>query len=109
MAVEEARVALEEIAAGARAHDLETETLDFKEQASVENQAVRDIVEAVLCFANGAGGTAVIGVANKVPGPAAFTGTSFRADYVKKRIHDLTEPPLLTDVSVETAQGQRCC
>jgi ATP-dependent DNA helicase RecG len=105
MAVEEARVALEEIAAGARAHDLETETLDFKEQASVENHAVRDIVEAALCFANGAGGTVVVGVANKVAGPAAFIGTSLAADYVKKRIHDLTEPPLLTDVVLETAQG----
>lgn len=106
MAAEEVRVALEEIAAGARAHDLESETLDFKEEAPVELQAIRDIVDAALCFANAAGGTVVVGVANKVSGPSAFTGTSFAADYVKKRIHDLTEPALLTDVVVENIEGK---
>lgn len=106
MAAEEARLALEEIAAGARAHDLESETLDFKEESPIENQAMRDIADAALCFANGAGGTVVVGVANKVAGPSAFIGTSFTADYVKKRIHDLTEPALLTDVVSENVDGK---
>ena len=58
---------------------------------------VRDIVDAALYFANGAGGTVVVGVANKVTGKAALTGASLAVDVVRKRIYDLTEPPLLVD------------
>ena len=105
VASDEVKRALDSIHGGSRAHDLETETLDFKEEARSEDQAIRDIVDAALCFANGAGGTVVVGVANNVAGPGAFTGASLAAHHVRKRVYDLTEPPLLTDVVPETVDG----
>jgi ATP-dependent DNA helicase RecG len=106
LAAEEAKNALERIVSGgAVAHDLETETLDFKEPKPVEDQAIRDIVEAALCFANGAGGTVVVGVANKGTGRAALVGVDLSPDHVRKRIYDLTEPPLLVEVLAEAFGG----
>src|SRR5438552_18273791 len=107
MAPEEARRALEEIARGARAHDLESETLDFKEQPKVEDQAIRDILDAALCFANASGGVVVVGVANKVSGPAAFSGCTLDSDFVRKRVYELSVPPLLVDVLVERVAENR--
>jgi ATP-dependent DNA helicase RecG len=94
----EARKALEAILAGATAHDLESETLEFKEATSNEDQTIKRIVDAVLCFANGPGGTVVLGVANKVPGPPALGGAKVSADLIRQRVYALTEPPLVVDV-----------
>lgn len=106
MATDEARTAIARIAAGAaEAHQLETETLDFKEPKPVEEQAIRAIVDAALCFANGAGGTVVVGVTNRGTGDAALVGTDLSADHLRKRIYELTEPPLLVEVLAEQAAG----
>jgi ATP-dependent DNA helicase RecG len=101
LAADEPISALERILAGATAHALESETLEFKEQAANDDQAIRDIVDAALCFANASGGTVVVGIANGVTGQAAFLGCSFDSDHVRKRIYELTEPPLLVDVQAE--------
>ena len=78
MTTDEARRAIDQILAGSRSHDLESDTLDFKEEQSAEDQAIRTLVDASLCFANGAGGTVVVGVANKVPGSAALRAPGWK-------------------------------
>jgi ATP-dependent DNA helicase RecG len=102
----EARNALDAIAAGSTAHELESQTLDFKEPSS-RDDTVRDVVEAVLCFANAIGGVVVLGVANKTAGPTAFVGVDLQTDYVRKRIYDLTQPHLVVDISERVMEGQR--
>lgn len=50
------------------------------------------------CFANGDGGVVVLGVADRVAGPAAFVGTDVDPDKIKARLYELSAPPLLADV-----------
>lgn len=53
------------------------------------------IVDACVCFANSAGGTVVIGVANEAGGPSAFIGCDLDPSIVQRRVHELTEPALM--------------
>ena len=81
------------------ADSAETEVLDFKrEQRSIRDTQI-DIADAAVCFANGAGGVVVVGVEDKGVGPAAFSGTNLDAGALRRKIYDVTEPPL--DVQVE--------
>lgn len=100
MHFDQVRHALQAIVDGKTAHELEGETLEFKEEkARSMDDTIKDLVEAATCFANARGGTIVLGVANRVPGAAAVLGTSLDAGQVKTRIYELTEPPLLVDVT----------
>ena len=103
----ELQSALLAIEQGQRAHDVESVRLDFKQPASSDKETVRRVVDGSLCFANAGGGTVVLGVANKVPGPDAFVGTDFDAATMRKRIHELSTPPLLVDVDELTWKGTR--
>lgn len=80
---------------------LETSTLDFKQDKPLKKETFQDMAEAAVCFANANGGTIVLGVADRGVGRDAFLGTSLSVDDIKERIHALTEPHLLTDVSEE--------
>jgi len=64
--------ALAAIEAGAPARDLESGTLEFKEQAKSHYKAISDVVDAVLCLVNGAGGIVAVGISNTLSGPQAF-------------------------------------
>jgi ATP-dependent DNA helicase RecG len=86
------------IRAGTAARALESQTLDFKEQGRSVDDTIKELVEASLCFANASGGVIAVGVSDKVAGEAAFIGTSIAADYLKRRIYDLTQPHLTVDV-----------
>ncbi|GAA1740466.1 ATP-binding protein [Microbacterium paludicola] len=98
--------AIDRIAAGARAADIETSTIDFKEHGRSRDDLLKTAARAAACFANASGGAVVVGVADKVAGPEAFTGTDLDPDATRLRIHQLTEPPLLVDVErSETAHG----
>lgn len=99
--------ALEAILAGETAHERESSTLDFKEPSRREDETIRDLVDAVLCFANSAGGTVVLGVANKVRGRNAFVDVELQVDVARKRIYDLTQPHLVVDVSELVVEGSR--
>ncbi len=99
--------ALEAILAGGTAHERESPTLDFKEPSRREDETVRALVEAVLCFANSAGGTVVLGVANKATGRNAFVGVELEKDVARKRIYDLTQPHLVVDVLEFVFEGSR--
>src|ERR1035437_4329872 len=94
--------ALSAIEAGRRATDLEGQTLEFKQAKTRREETLRDIAEAAICLANGAGGAIVLGVADRESGPGAFLGTELDADQLRQSIHAGTNPRLL--VSVEEAQ-----
>ncbi|WP_156761299.1 ATP-binding protein [Microbacterium karelineae] len=98
--------ALERIARGERAADLETATLDFKEHKRSRDDLLKVIARSAACFANAGGGHVVVGVADRVGGGDAFTGTDLQPDPTRLRIHQLTDPPLLVDVErADTAYG----
>lgn len=98
--------ALSAIVAGRLPADLESETLDFKTQGRSVPDTLRDLAEAAACFANARGGSVVVGVADRVPGAAAFVGCSLDPMATKRRIFELTDPPLV--VTAESlAQADR--
>ena len=78
--LEEATAALEAIAAGKAPQEVESATLDFKEQGRSEGDTLKTIAEAALCFANSSGGVVVVGVADRGTGQAPLRGTTLTAD-----------------------------
>lgn len=90
---------------------LESATLDFKEdpdrvhlrkgpsyqpRGNSDARAIEVLIDEAICFANGTAGDGyiVFGVADKTPGPEAFTGTDRDPGYLTKKILDNTRPPL---------------
>lgn len=119
----EAEAAINSILTGALARDLETETLDFKEElGSVdprtksrrsigphdERAAVALAAEAA-CMANSpGGGTLIVGIADDQAGPAAFVGAQLDVAWLRQRIWALTTPHLSLDEFEErTVAGAR--
>jgi len=96
---------LARVHAGAPPAALETEELDFKRQPASKPDAVKTLVDAAVCFANGRGGTVVMGLADKPGGPAAFLGCDLDAGTVQRRVHELTEPPLMVAARTEEHFG----
>lgn len=76
---------------------LASEILDFTRQGRSVQDALRNLAHAAICFANAAGGTLVLGIREDVGGADAFEGTSILPEQVKRRVHELTVPPLLVD------------
>ena len=105
------RTALEQIVAGAKAADFESETLDFKEDPAVHPQVrnpdgdlIATLRDTAICLVNGEGGAAanthiVLGVADKVPGAAAITGTERDLDWLERKIMQGTAPPLRVEAA----------
>jgi len=71
----------------------------------LESLTFTNIVEAVVCFANSAGGTVVLGIADDKPWPDALVGTGMSSETLRRAIFERTSPPL--DVAVEplTVEG----
>ncbi|WP_250284410.1 MULTISPECIES: ATP-binding protein [unclassified Frankia] len=112
----EASRALTAVHAGVRAGDVETETLDFKEDQSRRSvngpptaggtqhePTARDLADSACCFANARGGVVIVGVEDKRGGPAAFVGTALNPEWLRHRIWELTDPHLAVDVEAVTA------
>jgi ATP-dependent DNA helicase RecG len=95
-----------QIAGGTRASDLETDQIDFKRQPDSRPDAIRSLVDAAVCFANAGGGTIVMGVVDTGSGPDALTGCDLDPRVVQRRIHELTEPPLMVGARSEEFSGQ---
>lgn len=96
---DEAIAALIRIRDGSAAADLETETLDFKEDRASTAETERLLAEAAICFANSAGGTVVLGVSDRQRGPAALTGTALDPARIRQRIYELSRPHLVVEVT----------
>ncbi len=106
----ELEAAIDAVIAGRRASDLETPTLDFKEEAVARadrgrdqppprnEMAAQDIAEAAACFANSEGGVVVIGVDDKAAGPTALVGSSIDVNFLRKRVWELAQPNLTVEV-----------
>ena len=99
--------ALARISAGVLPASLESETLDFKEDAGSDADTIRTLVEASICFANLRGGAVVLGVDDDVGGVDAFLGTKMSAEYVRQRIYDLTRPQITVSAIEYEHEEQR--
>ena len=97
--------AIERILGGTKPAELETAELDFKKQPDSRPDAIKLLVEAAVCFANSRGGTIVMGVHNAVAGRDAFTGCDLDPSTVQRRIHELTEPPLMVGARADDFHG----
>lgn len=119
----EASAAIAGVLAGGRAADLETETLDFKEERGVldartntrrpinpkDERAADTLATEAACMANSpAGGVLVVGVADDLAGLAAFTSSYLDTIWLRERIWALTTPHLsLDEFEVRTEAGAR--
>ncbi len=102
--------ALARIRSGAVPADLESDTLEFKEEEAGDLRRVLEtIADAVVCLANAEGGFVVVGVANRQAGPAAFLGVSAKltTDVVRKGVFDRTRPTLSVPVEDHTEGAAR--
>ena len=110
----EAAQALHEIAAGAPASDLESETLDCKEDPTTrsdtggrvtgqrrDDEAARLITDAACCLANHHGGTIIVGIDDKARGAEALRGTALEAAWMRTRVGELSTPRLAVTCEVQ--------
>lgn len=104
---EELGRALTAIDAGRHPSDVESVTLDFKEDHGDQKAVLVTLAEASVCFANARGGLVVLGLDDDTGGPAAYTGTSLHEHDVRKGIYDRTRPQLLVDVRSLERHGIR--
>lgn len=103
--------AIAAVAAGGKPDDLESELVDFKEEAGTVDRtgarvgispqhepAAQALAGEVGCVANTeSGGVLVVGVNDRAAGPAAFVGTYLDVEWLRRRIHALTQPSLSID------------
>lgn len=107
--------ALERIWEGATADDLESAVLDFKEDpahtptAHATAKTADLLVKTAMCFANGSAGRAfiVFGIADRTPGPAAFTGTDRDPADIAHTVFANTRPHLTVDAWSADSHGAR--
>ncbi len=115
-----ARNAIARVLVGERAADVETETLDCKEDpttrarngdrqpgAERDDAAARLLADAAACMANHEGGALLVGLDDKRGGPDAFRGTSLEPGWLRDRIRQLTAPPLVVGIDEQHAAGAR--
>lgn len=108
--------ALEAIAGGATPDEVENQTLEFKQDpTTIPNprpgnppaRLVELLLETVVCFANARGGAIVLGVADRVGGPAAFVGTAVDPEWLRARLFNGTRPNLVVGVRELPYRGER--
>jgi ATP-dependent DNA helicase RecG len=104
---EQVEVALRRLTRGTTARKLESHTLDFKAPSHAAKDTFANLTDAAVCFANGAGGTVVLGVADHVAGPTALVGTDLTAAAVRRAIYERTSPGLDVDVEEHSVDGRR--
>ena len=99
----EVEQALQAVAAGRPAREIEGQRLDFKEYkrpAAKDDPleaGAKDLAEASACLANAQGGVVVVGVADFPGGEEAFVGLpdGLDLDRLRHRIWELTSPHLV--------------
>lgn len=92
--------AVQAVVGGERPSSLESLILDFKRAKQSFEETARDLAEAVACFANSRGGVVVVGVDDKLSGPAAFVGCQHEGDRLRRRIWELTNPSLTVTIEL---------
>lgn len=103
--------ALARLLAGAAVDEIESQLIDCKEpygsvqrdgqrsglasaSPAVRDDAARQLASEVACLAHGGGGALVIGVRDDRSGIDAVVGCDLDADWLRLRLHEMTEPPL---------------
>lgn len=100
--------ALRRIVVGdALARELEDESLDFKRAQRSRTDTANDMADAAICFANAGGGTIVLGVADAERGMDALLGTDIETAWLRRRIYEMTTPPLDVFVVERIESGVR--
>ena len=114
--------AIARVVSGDRAEDVESDLVDFKEEAGTvapggrrrpisdkHAPAAEALAIEVACFANTrTGGVLVVGVADQSGGPAALSGTYLDLTWLRERIWSLTSPHYSVDEIEEVIeQGRR--
>ena len=94
----EVHTALDAVLNGASAHDVESETLDFKTVGRSVDDTLTDLAQAAACFANAKGGSIVVGVADHPGGADAFVGCVLDPPTTRLQIFERTEPPLTVSI-----------
>jgi ATP-dependent DNA helicase RecG len=111
--------AIAAVAGGAKASDVEIEVVDFKEEAgTVGRDGKRTIIDPhhepaasalaaeVACMAmSDEGGVIVVGVDDKGSGTDAFVGSFLDLEWLRRRIHSLTQPNFSIDVPEQVMQN----
>ncbi|HEY0638622.1 MAG TPA: ATP-binding protein [Pseudonocardiaceae bacterium] len=116
----EAARAVAAVLTGSAPETLESETLDFKEDptrrdaagghrigARESDAAARLLAEAAACLANHEGGVLVVGVDERRSGEDALIGTDLDAGELRRRIAEITAPPLVVSCREVTEAGRR--
>ena len=103
----EVEAALQAVLKGARAADVESQTLDFKQEAGTPKETNQKLAQAAVCFANAAGGTIVIGVDDSQSGPRALVGCTIDPATLRARIYELTAPGVLVTCKELVYDGTR--
>lgn len=116
--------ALEAVHSGATADSQESLTLEFKEDparssgndagtetsgTAARAKLLEKLVDEAICMANSeaATGDIVVGIADKTPGPAAFTGTNLSEEDIARSIFNRTRPNLQVQVTAVDGWGAR--
>lgn len=114
-----AEAALAKVQGGAVAATVETELVDFKEESGTRGAggirvpippnhepAAVALAAEVACLANGDnGGVLVVGVDDRGSGPTAFVGAHLDPRWLRRRIHELTQPSYTVQVEPITIAG----
>jgi ATP-dependent DNA helicase RecG len=108
------------VKAGALVDDVESLTLDFKEEAgrrdkdgvygpgSAKNDAAaKALAEEAACLANSEGGVLVVGVADRGVGAAAVVGANLDTEWLREKVWAQTEPHLGLEVQEHDEDGVR--
>lgn len=115
--LDEVTAALDQIVAGVIPDELESATLEFKQDPATVDPAHRSknpradlvqvLVGAAVCLANGAGGVIVLGVADRKTGDSALVGTNADPDDLRRKIFANTRPSLMVGAEVTEHGGTR--
>lgn len=114
--LETIRAALQAIADGATGDEMESQTLEFKEDPAVHQRnrnpdasLVDVLADEAVGFSNAEAGTGyiVVGVSDRLSGPEAFTGTDRQPEWFERKIFANTQPNINVEASELIFEGVR--
>ena len=103
----EVEAALQAVMNGKRATDVESATLDFKQEARTPRETGQKLAQAAVCFANAAGGTVVVGIDDAKSGMRALVGCTLDPALLRARIYEITTPGVLVSCTELVFEGTR--
>lgn len=103
------RDAVDAICAGKTADQVESSTIEFKQEPETLRQTLDLLSDAVICLANAQGGTIIVGVSDHRRGPDAILGVSpaLSVETLIRGIFARTRPGLSVPVTEHLEDGKR--